>query len=238
MEQQKPQLNDDGDVRRILRNCVCVLDKVKAGASFPPLPSNTRCSYWLSGSEGGALVARKDKPPGTIVPTDSIRLSLLIDNESGGAGDKPDRNDGMEPVGTRLLYTDESVNIWEFHLEPRSRCPYHRHHLPYFYTNLTESLTQELTQQDEIAALPRLQKMNQTSFVRPEELGEHAVVNVGDGPFLQFVVELKVSIPSTLDMFEQSADIQRTVISSIVPGRRPAPIYHSPVDSNQIEDTM
>ena len=41
-----------------------------------------------------------------------------------------------------------------------------------------------------------------------------------------------------VNIFEQSADIQRTVISSIVPGRRPAPIYHSPVDSNQIEDTM
>jgi hypothetical protein len=204
-------------------------------------PAFLRCPRTLaaptgSGSEGGTLVARKDKPPGTIVPTDGTRLSLLIDNESGGAGDKPDRSDGMESIGTRLLlYTNESVNIWEFHLEPRSRCSYHRHHLPYFYTDLTESLTQELTQQDEIAAPPRLQKMNQTRFVRPELLGEHAVINVGDGPFLQFVVELKVSIPTTLNMFEQSANIQRTVISSIVPGRRPAPIYHSPTNSSKIE---
>ena len=144
----------------------------------------------------------------------------------------------MEPVGTQLLYTDESDNIWEFHLEPRSRCRYHRHHLPYFYTNLTEILTQELTQQDEIAAPSRLKKMNQTTFVHPENLGEHAVVNVGDGPFLQFIVELKFSIPPSLDMFEQSADIQRTAISSIVPGRTPASIYYSPTDSSKIEDTM
>lgn len=37
-----------------------------------------------------------------------------------------------------------------------------------------------------------------------------------------------------VDIFERSADIQRTVISSIVPGRRPAPIYHSALG---IEDT-
>jgi ADP-ribose pyrophosphatase YjhB (NUDIX family) len=41
-----------------------------------------------------------------------------------------------------------------------------------------------------------------------------------------------------VDIFEQSADIHRTVISSIVPGRRPAPIYHSALVSKGTADSV
>lgn len=39
-----------------------------------------------------------------------------------------------------------------------------------------------------------------------------------------------------VDIFERYADIERTVIASIVPGRRPAPIYHSALVSKETGD--
>ena len=48
-------------------------------------------------------------------------------------------------VGTTLLYSDDVLlKIWEFRLAPGERCDFHRHFHPYFFLNLTESVTQEL----------------------------------------------------------------------------------------------
>jgi hypothetical protein len=176
------------EAERVLQNDSVVLDKAAAaGDAFPPLPPNASDNiYWLSGSKGGELTAKREDPS-SQAPCRGMRLALLA-----LAPDVLGVTDREEGVGTRLLYSDERVTIWEFHLAPGARCHYHQHHLPYLYTNLTESLTQELDVQGEIAAAPRLQKINDTTFIRREDLGEHAVVNIGEDAFLQFIVELKM----------------------------------------------
>jgi beta-alanine degradation protein BauB len=43
-------------------------------------------------------------------------------------------DDPDEAVGTRLLFENERVRVWEIRLEPGERAPFHRHALPYFWS--------------------------------------------------------------------------------------------------------
>ena len=94
-------------------------------------------------------------------------------------------------IGTRLLLSDEVVNIWEFCIKPGERCCYHVHTLPYVFVNLTKSLTQALDLDGRATGKPSMQKGGQITFVNERSLGSHAVRNVGEETFLQFVVEFK-----------------------------------------------
>jgi hypothetical protein len=94
-------------------------------------------------------------------------------------------------VGTELLCQDDHVKIWEFRLAPGERCDYHRHLHPYIFLNLTESLTQDLDKDGKPVSdrEPNLQTQGQCTVVSAENLSAHAVRNVGNDVFLQFVVE-------------------------------------------------
>lgn len=172
--------------------------------SLPALPTNTSSVYWLLGSREGQLHAGMDSPDRLSTENfdlgggPSFRVSLLTSIKPASTQSliKKNESETQTPVGvgTRLLYTDENVNVWEFFIPPGDCCHYHKHTLPYFYINLTESLTQELDAEGNVAAPPRLQKLDQTTFVPKDKLGQHAVVNLGDQPFLQFIVELKKCI--------------------------------------------
>ncbi len=94
-------------------------------------------------------------------------------------------------IGTRLLLSDDVVNIWEFCIEPGERCAFHYHTLPYLFINLTKSLTQALDIEGRPSGKPSLQKVGQMTFVDERSLGSHGVRNVGEETFLQFVVEFK-----------------------------------------------
>jgi hypothetical protein len=181
---------------RILQNDWVVLDKAAAaGDVFPPLPptrARDATIYWLSGTQGGELSAARQDFPGAQAPSRGMRLALLGLPEAPSVAENAAAASTTKGVGTRCLHRDEWVTIWEFYLAPGDRCHYHQHYVPYLYTNLTESLTQELDAQGEIAAAPRRQKINDTTFIKREELGQHAVVNMGESPFLQFIVELKL----------------------------------------------
>jgi len=43
--------------------------------------------------------------------------------------------DGLaaQPVGTRVLYEDDRVRVWDLDLAPGVRIPFHRHTTPYFF---------------------------------------------------------------------------------------------------------
>lgn len=96
-------------------------------------------------------------------------------------------------VGTKLLWQDEVVKIWEFRLNPDERCPFHRHVHPYFFLNLTASTNQELNRHGDPVpnSLPSQQIAGQCTHMTRERLSAHAVRNVGDTLFLQFIVEFQ-----------------------------------------------
>lgn len=95
------------------------------------------------------------------------------------------------PIGTSCLYSDEWVQIWEFRLQPGQACPYHTHTNAYAFLNLTASVNQELDPQGvEVPnTLPSRQGAGRCTFVPRQECGSHAIRNVGDALFLQFIVE-------------------------------------------------
>ena len=99
--------------------------------------------------------------------------------------------DEHDAVGTRLLLTDERVNIYEFRLAAGQSCNYHQHGLPYCFVNLSSSLTQALDENADAIGPPAFQSAGQCTWVNEEELSAHGVFNVGDTEFLQFVVESK-----------------------------------------------
>ena len=95
------------------------------------------------------------------------------------------------PIGTTCLHSDKWVKIWEFRLQPGQACPYHTHTNAYAFLNLTASVNQELDPQGvEVPnTLPSRQGAGQSTFVPRQKCGSHAIRNVGDALFLQFIVE-------------------------------------------------
>ena len=96
-------------------------------------------------------------------------------------------------VGTSLLYSDEIVNVWEFRLLPGESCPYHQHQYAYIFVNLSDSSTLELDLDGKpvVGAEPNHQRRGKTVYVPFSKVGSHAVRNVGNTTFLQFIVEYK-----------------------------------------------
>jgi hypothetical protein len=93
-------------------------------------------------------------------------------------------------IGTQLLSQDADLKIWEFRILPNESCDFHRHFHPYFFLNLSESLTQELDcQLKAVDRPPNLQTKRQCTYVSREHSSAHGVKNVGTDTFLQFIVE-------------------------------------------------
>jgi hypothetical protein len=114
-----------------------------------------------------------------------LRVNNVSKQRNKAGHDKSD-------VGTRLLWSDDLVNVWEFRLESNESCPFHVHKLPYMFFNLKVSLTQALSESAQPdKSKPRMQLENQITVVRKHELSGHGVRNVGNGFFQQYIVEFK-----------------------------------------------
>lgn len=182
-----------------------ILEALSTDADAPPPRSDSRHCYWMV-----RPIPRGDTPLSVRLNTleecsgnQVYRLSRLKGKEeatgSSSCGDKSSPPlPALEPhespdIGTSVLYEDEHVKIWEFRLHPGDRCPYHRHMRPYLFLNLTPSCNQELDPQGAPVSntLPSRQAAGQCTYVPRDKLSAHAVRNVGDGVFLQFIVEFK-----------------------------------------------
>jgi hypothetical protein len=179
-----------------------VLEELKpqgALVKIPPAKTEVSHCYWLVHDRvTGTLGVGRDGLPDCEGDQVYRRLSVLThsvhpNNLPSRKATAKDLQEGeTDQVGTELLCQDNHVNIWEFRLAPQQRCAYHRHLYPYFFLNLTESLTQELNAQGEPVPdkAPNLQTQGQCSVVMAsEDLTNHAVHNVGNNVFLQFLVE-------------------------------------------------
>jgi hypothetical protein len=188
----------DGGRTMLLESSNWVLDKLSEEAMMTPAESSPDCYFMYQDNESGVLTAKKGAD-GIVLRKDqnpAFRLTFhcgcseIADTDSSASSE-------TTMVGTKLLFCDERVNIWEFRLAPGARCEYHSHKRPYFFLNLTESWTQELGRQGNHVGEPRFQCVLQTTHVKEQHhLGSHGVRNIGKEPFLQFVVEFKEMIQS------------------------------------------
>jgi hypothetical protein len=188
------------DGSRLLDAEPCTLDVISSSSSSAAEAETTvtrdgSFTYWLSyklsyNKEDHALsVLRGLNPPQSADRL--LCLQLRVWSTSTTTSNYSEDEYSNSHVGTKLLHSDEFVNIWEFRLAPQERCDFHAHKSHYCFTNLTESTTQALNEKGEFEGDPSLQVEGQTIYVPKDLLGEHAVLNVGSSTFLQFIVEFK-----------------------------------------------
>jgi hypothetical protein len=162
----------------------CILDHVSTD-NF----NEDEEAYWLWYDSKEQILSVSNK---RLLSCDTL-LRLTLRNNQGDS-DKTatgENNDNTSNVGTKLLFQDSLVNVWEFRLAPQERCQFHVHRLRYCFTNLKESTTQALDEKGAESDVPNHLKRGQTIYVNEESLGSHAVQNVGSTIFLQFIVEFK-----------------------------------------------
>lgn len=93
-------------------------------------------------------------------------------------------------VGTRLLFENERVRVWDLRLEPGESTGLHRHQTDYLYVVIGEGTLQGIDA-DGTAKPPRRMSDGEVVFRDVEGEAVHEAVNVGDGPWRNIVVELK-----------------------------------------------
>jgi hypothetical protein len=190
--------------RFLLESPLCTLDRIDVATTTTlSLEEAVDQVYWLRYDKGNDRLSVSKQVP-QVFDHDNVellRLTLHLSNATSLDFDTTIANPASSStpnyrVGTKLLWEDCRVNIWEFRIAPQEQCPYHSYGLEYCYTNLTESVTQALTETGVAAPNdpPRRQVVGQTVFVEQESLGSHAVKNVGSSTFLQFIVEFKYKI--------------------------------------------
>lgn len=144
-------------------------------------------TYWLGYDSERDLSFVSEKKVGSCDRLLRVTLRNQPDNNPGGMVEIDEKN----KVGTKLLYRDEFVNIWEFRLAPQERCKVHEHKLRYFFTNLSGSVTKALDENGQEMGDLIPQEVGQTIYVEKDSLATHGVFNVGSTLFLQFIVEFK-----------------------------------------------
>jgi quercetin dioxygenase-like cupin family protein len=99
-----------------------------------------------------------------------------------------------QAVGTRLLFENERVRVWDLQLPPGASTGLHRHDTDFLYVVIGDGELQTRFA-DGTADPPRSMHDGDVRF---REVGEgivHAGVNVGTQPWRNIVVELKRPTP-------------------------------------------
>lgn len=103
-------------------------------------------------------------------------------------------NEPSPNVGTRLLFENERVRVWDFALAPGESLPKHVHRLPYFFLVTEGGRLRVSDPDDPQAEAPEVEYHDdQVTFldIGPEGAVHNVHTNVGDRPYRNFVVELK-----------------------------------------------
>jgi beta-alanine degradation protein BauB len=101
----------------------------------------------------------------------------------------------MPAVGTRLLFENERVRVWDLSLAPGETLPLHRHELDYLYVVIGGGSLQTGFA-DGTADEPRQMADGEVRFREVASPGDaeratHSATNVGPTPWRNIVVELK-----------------------------------------------
>lgn len=96
------------------------------------------------------------------------------------------RDDGLEPVGTRLLFQNNDVRVWTLELEPGEETEIHTHQCDYVYVVVEGGATQ-VNFSDGREQIAR--DTAGESFYRTAG-GAHSLKNVGARRYVNVIVEL------------------------------------------------
>ena len=95
-----------------------------------------------------------------------------------------------DAVGTKLLFENDRVRVWDFRLAPGEQMPLHRHTTDFLYVVIGDGELQTLFP-DGTADPPRTMADGDVRFREVADESVHAAKNVGSMPWRNIVVELK-----------------------------------------------
>ncbi len=101
-----------------------------------------------------------------------------------------DANAVSDSVGSRLLFENDRVRVWDLRLEPGESTGMHRHSTDYFYVVIGDGSLQPV-KQDGSCEPPRFMRDGEVHFRPVDGEDVHAAVNTGKEPWRNIVVELK-----------------------------------------------
>lgn len=93
-------------------------------------------------------------------------------------------------VGTKLLFENDRVRVWDFRLAPGEQIPFHRHATDFLYVVIGDGELQTLLP-DGTADPPRAMDDGDVRFREVPGETIHAAKNTGKWPWRNIVVELK-----------------------------------------------
>lgn len=96
----------------------------------------------------------------------------------------------LADVGTKLLYSNELVNVWEVALRPGEIQPWHTHRHPYLVVSLDEG-TSRITQYADGSARDVEEQRGHVVFRAAGDV--HNLQNIGDTPTVTRLIELKTA---------------------------------------------
>ena len=91
-------------------------------------------------------------------------------------------------VGTKLLYENDQVKVWEFALEPGEAIPMHTHSMDYLF-HVYQGSTLEVSFPDDQPKREIALKDGDVRFI--PKGGRHTARNVGKQKYIEVLVELK-----------------------------------------------
>jgi len=101
-----------------------------------------------------------------------------------------DEQDITTDVGTRLLFENERVRVWDLRLAPGCSTGLHEHQSDYLYVVIGDGQLQT-TFSDGSSDPPRQMQDGDVRFRSVDETAVHAARNAGDSEWRNIVVELK-----------------------------------------------
>jgi quercetin dioxygenase-like cupin family protein len=101
-----------------------------------------------------------------------------------------DKRDISASVGTRLLFENDRVRVWDLQLAPGESTGLHRHANDFLYVVIGDGALQTAFA-DGSREAPREMRDGDVRYREVADENIHEAINVGDGPWRNIVVELK-----------------------------------------------
>lgn len=102
-------------------------------------------------------------------------------------------NEASENVGTRLIFENERVRVWDLALQPGESLEKHIHRTDFFFIVLEGGSLRHVDPKNPANDRDVRYESDQVVFREVNEAGtiHHRLVNVGDAPYRNLVIELK-----------------------------------------------
>jgi quercetin dioxygenase-like cupin family protein len=130
-------------------------------------------------------------------PTEALEESLLLevydgrhDEDEPAGGEEESAGERLDRVGTRLLHSNELVNVWDVTLAPGEQVPWHRHRYPYVVVTIDAGRS-AIT--DRATGARRLAEGAPGSVVYDPGGALHRLENVGEVTIRDRLIEFKTA---------------------------------------------